>query len=212
MTRFTSVLAITGLAFAFLGLIAVEAVNSPPTTVGGSDFPKGLVIPDSIAVDLTQNEFAFALYAVAALEVQCNVAKGAWDFIGPVGILVNDPDDFKRVFDDPTFVTAVSVDADPGLTVQAAGFRAVIPTDTSSTLFVANGTAPAPNPDADGPWLRSKAFNNTGSGAFSSVTYLQRVQTKGAIPPAASLFRDTSTALSVIKETAPASNPSIEND
>ncbi|CAG8745149.1 1508_t:CDS:2, partial [Acaulospora morrowiae] len=106
---------------------------------------------------------------------------------GPLGILVNKPEDFKCVYDDPTFVTAVSVDAEISLTEQAAGFRAVIPTDTSSSLFAINATTPAPNPDADGPWLRSKAFNNTGSGAFSSVTYLQRVRTKGGNVPAASL-------------------------
>jgi len=185
MVKFTSILAAVSLVFSSLSLIA-EAGESQ-TTVGNPDFPKGLVIPDAIAVDLTKNQFAFSLFLLSTLTVQCDASNKTWDFIGPVGLFVNSPDDLKSVNVNPQLITAVSffdTSSSSSLLVHSAGIRsAVLPSDTSSSLFLTNATTPAPNPSQDGAWLRSTAFNQQGNGAFSNVTYLQRVLTIGGNPP-----------------------------
>ncbi|RHZ48711.1 hypothetical protein Glove_543g75 [Diversispora epigaea] len=165
MTKITSVLAAVGLVFSCLGLIA-QAEHDLPTSVGNPVFPSGLVIPPEIEAD-KKNKFAFSLF-------------------GPVGILVNDCKDFNEIIVEPRFVTAVSLDnPQASNTLVSAGFRSAFPGDISTSLFTVEATAPAPN-SGDAAWLRSKAFNQTGTGAFSDVTYLQRVYTTGelnAVPP-----------------------------
>ncbi|CAG8440669.1 7796_t:CDS:2, partial [Acaulospora colombiana] len=151
-------------------------------------FPKGLVIPEAIAVDLEKNQFAFSLCAAALVTVQCNAKASAWDFIGPVGILVNDCQDMANVIDNPLFITAVSLD------VPQVWFRsALLPSDTSSAVFELEAVVPAPN---GSNWVRSRAISTSGNGAFSDVTYLQEVNViGGSLPPASQFFITTSFSL-----------------
>ena len=55
--------------------------------------------------------------------------------------------------------------------------------DRSKVVVKLMGKAPAPK-DGDIPWLLLKATANEGSGVFSKVEYVQRVDTDGGIPPA----------------------------
>ncbi|RHZ82024.1 hypothetical protein Glove_114g29 [Diversispora epigaea] len=187
MTKITSFLAIVGLSY--LSLIA-QADHTPPTSVGNHVYPNGLVIPDAIAVNLQHNKFAFSLCALATVDFQCNASSHSWGFVGPVGVLANECKDLEYAVDNPKFITAVSLDdiqTSNDLVIHSAGFRsALLPGDTSTSLFTVEAAAPAPNPSVDSDWVRSKAFNQTGVGAFSDVTYLQLVYTKGGLTPPAS--------------------------
>ncbi|RHZ48696.1 hypothetical protein Glove_543g78 [Diversispora epigaea] len=174
--------------FSCLSLIA-QAKN-PPTSLGNTDFPNGLEIPSAIAVDLTKNKFSFSLCVIAATGFQCNATAGTWSFVGPDGVFVNDCKDFNDAVDDPRFITAVAlndVETSSDLVIHSAGIRsAFTPDDTSTSIFTVEATTPAPNPSVDGVWLRSKASNQTGTGKFTQVTYLQRVFTKGSLTPPSS--------------------------
>ncbi|CAG8468710.1 1516_t:CDS:2 [Diversispora eburnea] len=188
MTKITSVLALVGLVFSCLSLIT-QAEYDPPTSVGNPEFPEDLVIPPEIAVDLDKNKYAFSLCPIAVVQYKC--AAAGWEFVGPLGVLVNDCKDFKEVIDHPDFVTAVSLFDTQTSSTPSGGFRSAIPSDTSSSLFRVETTVDAPNPSEDNAWLRSVAFGQTGTGAFSDVTYLQRVNTKGGIAPSPSLCNST---------------------
>ncbi|CAG8608254.1 11882_t:CDS:2, partial [Diversispora eburnea] len=190
MTKIISILVIVGLIFSCLSLIS-QAKNpkaphkTPPTSIGNLKFPNNLVIPSNISVNLDENKFAFSLCIIAGINLECNVTARAWTLIGPTGVTVNDCEDFKEVVCDPTFITAVTVlnPRAPIDNIISGGLRSAIKTDTSSAFFTVEATSLSPNPSVDGVWFRSFAFNQSGVGAFSDVTYLQRVKTKGGIFP-----------------------------
>ncbi|CAG8617519.1 4402_t:CDS:2 [Diversispora eburnea] len=179
MTKITSILAVVGLVFSCLILIAQAA--DPPTSIGNPDFPNDLEIPAGIAVDLTLNKFSFSLCLVGVIDFTCNTATGTWNVVGPTGVLANECKDFSKVAGDPKFITATTLDTE---SVTNAGLRsAVLPNDTSTAIFTREAAENSPNPSVDTTWIRSKASDQTGNGKFVQVTYLQRVLTTGGLPP-----------------------------
>ncbi|RHZ84217.1 hypothetical protein Glove_84g35 [Diversispora epigaea] len=179
MTKITSILAVVGLVFSCLILIA--QASNPPTSLGNPNFPNNLEIPAGIAVDLTLNKFSFSLCLVGGIGFKCNTATSTWDFVGPTGLLANECKDFRKVPDDPKFITAITFDTE---SVTNAGLRSeVSPDDTSTAIFTREAAVNSPNPSVDTTWLRSNASGQTGNGKFAQVTYLQRVLTTGGLPP-----------------------------
>lgn len=56
--------------------------------------------------------------------------------------------------------------------------------DDSSVVGAVRARAAAPDPARDIPWLLLGATANTGSGVFSEVDYIQRLDTRGGVAPA----------------------------
>jgi hypothetical protein len=108
------------------------------------------------------NKVAFRVYAQGVQVYKWNGTS--WDFVAPVATL----------------------SADTNYTGEV-GIHYAGPTweSNSGSKVVASRVAGcSPDPTAI-PWLRLKAVSTTGPGIFSSVTYIQRVNTTGGLAPTA---------------------------
>ena len=151
---------------------AVEAQTSPTA------------IPDNIKVP-SGNVFLFKTFATGVQIYVCtaqtdNPDTFAWTFKAPEAELWNDMG-------------------------EQVGTHYVGPTwegnDGSRVVGEVVGRAAAPTPGAI-PWLLLKAKANAGRGVFSTVTYIQRLETLGGVAPAEGCDRSAAGAERAVPYTA----------
>lgn len=133
----------------------------PSSTVKASDPP---VLPEecsSIAVG-EGNKLAFHVYARGVQLYKWN--GSTWDFVAPVATLYAEENFFGEV---GTHYVGPKWESKSGSIVEG---RRVL------------GTGCTPDPTAIA-WLKLSKFETSGSGIFSSITFIQRVNTTGGLPP-----------------------------
>jgi hypothetical protein len=111
------------------------------------------------------NKLAFHVYARGVQIYRWNIVTAKWDFVAPVASLFAEENYFGEV-----------------------GIHYVGPTwESKSGSKVegrrVTGTGCTPDPNSI-PWLLLSKFRTEGSGIFSSVTFIQRVNTTGGNAPA----------------------------
>ena len=158
---------------ALMVLLAVAGLGVASVPVSrASDVPD---LPSPICDKLqvpAGNELAFHVYAIGVQVYKWNGIK--WTFSGPVAMLFSDASHNAQV-----------------------GIHYVGPIWESSSGSKVQGSKVAEcSPDTTAiPWLLLKATYNTGPGVFSSVTYIQRVNTTGGLTPT-----DSGSAMDEIRE------------
>jgi hypothetical protein len=106
------------------------------------------------------NKVAFHVYALGVQVYRWNGTS--WDFVGPVAMLFADANYTGEVgihYGGPTW------ESNSGSKVVASRMEGCSPDQTAI------------------PWLLLKTVSTTGPGIFSSVTYIQRVNTTGGLAP-----------------------------
>lgn len=148
---------------ALLGITCVVLQPIPVIRAAQTGHTVNLPSPlcDSLQVP-EGNKFAFHVYARGVQIYRWNGAT--WDFVAPVAALFAEANYFGEV-----------------------GSHYVGPTweSKSGSKVVGRrvqGTGCTPDPSAIA-WLRLEKVSTSGSGIFSSVTYIQRVNTTGGTPP-----------------------------
>lgn len=136
----------------------------PTAAVRAVDNNKGPELPaqcSSIEVPVG-NKLSFHAYAKGVQVYKWN--GGTWDFVAPVATLFAEENYFGEV---GTHYVGPKWESKSGSKVE--GRRVA-------------GTGCTPDPTAI-PWIILYKYETSGSGIFSSVTFIQRVNTKGGIPP-----------------------------
>jgi hypothetical protein len=157
---FLAVLVLIAAAFSRDGSESREASAAPLSVQPGSAFPANLALPDG----------HFAAFQVDAEGVQIYLCQAR----------TNDPMAFEWAF---RFPEAVLINT-WGETI---GTHYAGPTWESrdGSLVVAAARANADSPDATAiPWLLLQAQSTSGTGVFSTVSYIQRIDTTGGRAPA----------------------------
>ena len=154
------------LALALLFSVAALAPASIPAARAhdhnpGPDLPSPLC--DSIEVP-AGNRLISRVYAVGAQIYRWNGTS--WAFVEPVATLFSDPNYHGKV---GTHYLGPTWESNSGSKVLAARVA---------------GTGCTPDATAI-PWLLLQTVSTDGPGIFSSVTYIQRVNTKGGLVPTA---------------------------
>jgi len=151
----------------------IENTNKQPDI----KLPTGLAIPKG-------HKFRFVLFASGVQIYKCTVdANGtkSWPLVEPIADLVNKE---KETFVKKNFV-AHHFFRNPTVfikgTVAKATWRSSISGDNSlvTTAVITTITQPSPNI----AWLLTKTAVTEGTGAFSNITFVLRVATKGGVPP-----------------------------
>ena len=142
-----------------LGGAAVASVAS--ARAGGVDQPPDLPSPlcDSLQAP-PGNQVTFHVYASGVQVYRWNGAS--WDFVAPVATLSADANHTSEVgihYAGPTWES-----------------------NSGSKVVARRLAACSPDPTAI-PWLLLQTVTATGPGIFSSVTYVQRVNTTGGLAP-----------------------------
>ena len=149
-----------------LFLILVTLATLAVTPALGFDNADGPELPaqcSSIQVP-TGNKLALHVYARGSQIYRWNTMLGKWDFIGPQASLFAEENYFGEVgshYFGPTW------ESKSGSKVEARRVE---------------GTGCTPDPTAVA-WLLLSKFRTDGAGIFTSVTYIQRVNTTGGIAP-----------------------------
>jgi len=146
-----------------LTVAAVAPASIPATQASDDNRTPALPSPvcDEIQVP-SGNKVAFQVYAKGAQVYKWNGIK--WDFVGPVATLFADANYSGEVgthYAGPTWKS-----------------------NSGSKVVASRQKDCAPDPTAI-PWLLLKTVSTTGPGIFSSVTYVQRVNTVGGLAPTA---------------------------
>jgi len=151
---------------ALLVMLAIAGLSSasvPAARASASDHSVDLPSPLCDSVEVPEgNRLAFRVYALGVQVYRWNGAS--WGFVEPEATLFADPHYHGEV-----------------------GIHYVGPTweSNSGSKVVATRVAGC-TPDATAiPWLRLQTVSTEGPGIFSSVTYIQRLNTTGGLPPAA---------------------------
>ena len=143
--------------------VAGVALASIPVARAGNNNSPDLPLPlcDKVQVP-SGNKVAFHVYATGVQVYKWNGAS--WDFVAPVATL------------------SASANYHGEVGIHYAG-----PTwESNSGSKVVAKRVDGCSPDATAiPWLLLEAVSTSGPGIFSSVTYIQRVNTTGGLPPAA---------------------------
>lgn len=147
-----------------LGLITLVTLAVKPAFA--FDNSNGPELPEqcsSIKVE-EGNKLAFHTYARGVQVYRWNAITSTWDFVAPVATLYAEENYFGEV-----------------------GSHSVGPTwqSKSGSLVEARrvlGTGCTPDPNAIA-WLLLKKFRTDGHGIFSSITFIQRVNTTGGLVP-----------------------------
>lgn len=156
-----------------VALLMLAAMASVPA-VGAQSGP--MAIPDSLNVP-SGNVLLFKTFATGTQIYTCTEradAPGmfAWTFKAPEAVLWNDlGEQVGTHYAGPTWEG----------------------NDHSRVVGEVAARADAPTPGAI-PWLLLKARSNTGRGIFSTVTYIQRLETVGGVAPAEGCNRPTAGA------------------
>ena len=141
------------------GLAFASMTVAQPIHDRGPDLPSPLC--DSLEVQ-SGNRLAFRVYAVGVQIYRWN--GNNWDFVEPVATLFADPNHHVKVgthYGGPTWESI-----------------------TGSKVIASRQASCSPDPTAI-PWLLLQSVSTDGSGIFSSVSYIQRVNTKGGLAPTA---------------------------
>lgn len=149
-----------------LALIALVTFALQPAQAAALDNTDGPVLPEqcsSIKID-EGHKVAFHVYAKGVQIYKWNALTQAWDFVGPVAGLFAEENFFGEVgshYMGPTW------ESKSGSKVEG---RRVL------------GTGCQPDPTAIA-WLKLSKYRTEGSGIFSTVTFIQRVNTTGGLAP-----------------------------
>jgi uncharacterized protein DUF3455 len=157
--RLMKIRMITGLC---LLLTVVASATAPAARAGDNGRPLELPSPicDRLQVP-AGNELAFRMYARGVQVYRWD--GSAWQFVAPSATLFADPDYHAQVgvhYAGPTWQS-----------------------NTGSFVKAARKADCSPDPGAI-PWLLLQATATNGPGVFSSVTYVQRLDTAGGKAPA----------------------------
>jgi hypothetical protein len=157
-------------AAAVAGALALTlAPTGQPASAASSISPP--TVPAELAVP--EGHHVVSRYAADGVQVYECTAAGAWTLHAPVARLSNqDTQDVGKHFG--------GVDAGLPAGPYWQSYR-----DRSRVHGGEALRAPAPDPNAI-PWLRLTALDRSGSGVFSAITYIHRVDTTGGLAPAGS--------------------------
>jgi len=144
-------------------LVAVGFSLQPLSVAKASDGPE--LPPQCVSLQIDEgNQLAFHVYARGVQIYRWN--GDTWDFVAPVASLFAEQNYFGEVgnhYIGPTWESKSGS--------KVVGKRVL-------------GTGCTPDPSAIA-WLKLEKVTTSGSGIFSSVTYIQRVNTTGGLAPAA---------------------------
>ena len=150
-------------------LVVLQAILGlalfPTSVVRAFDNPNGPVLPEqcsSLQID-AGNKLSFHVYARGVQVYRWN--GSAWDFVAPVASLFAEENYFGEVGNHYVGPTWESKSGS-----KVVGKRVL-------------GTGCTPDPSAIA-WLKLERVTSSGAGIFSSVTFIQRVNTTGGLPPA----------------------------
>ena len=153
-------------ALALVVLLAITGLSSasvPAAPASGFKHAPDLPSPLCDSVEVPEgNKLAFRVYALGVQVYRWNGAS--WGFVEPVATL----------FADAHYQGEV-------------GIHYVGPTwesNSGSKVLATRVAGCTPDPTAI-PWLRLQTVSTEGPGIFSSVTYIQRVNTTGGLAPSA---------------------------
>jgi hypothetical protein len=150
-----------------LTVVGIGPVSLPTAQAGDNDNSNNhapdLPSPLCDEVQVPEgNKIAFHVYALGVQRYRWNGA--AWVFVEPVATLYADANYHGKVgihYAGPTW------ESNSGSNVVATRLEGCSPDPTTI------------------PWLKLQTVSNAGPGIFSSVTYIQRVNTAGGLPPTA---------------------------
>ena len=147
-----------------LTVVGLATDSIPATRANAHDHSPDLPSPlcDTVQVP-AGNRVSRHLYAQGIQLYRWNGTS--WGFVEPVAVLFSDPDFKEKV-----------------------GTHYLGPTwesNNGSKVVATRLTGCTPDPTAI-PWLMPQTVSTDGNGPFSSVTYIQRVNTKGGLVPTAS--------------------------
>jgi Protein of unknown function (DUF3455) len=153
-------------AIRLLVLLTLVAFGLQPFSIAKADNPNGPELPPQcVSLEVgAGNKLAFHVYARGVQIYKWNGA--AWDFIAPNASLFAEPGYFGEVgshYMGPTWESKSGS--------KVVGKRVM-------------GTGCTPDPSAVA-WLLLERASGSGPGIFGSVTYIQRVNTTGGVPPTA---------------------------
>ena len=143
-----------------MAAVAIAAAPSVGAQSGPAAMPDNLQAPDGNVLLFTTFAAGVQVYTCAARAEDPD--QFAWTFKAPAAELLNDAGEQVG-----THYAGPSWEGNDGSTVVGE--------------VVAR--ADAPDPKAI-PWLLLKAKSNEGAGVFSSITYIQRLETIGGVAPA----------------------------
>src|SRR5215217_6100328 len=147
-------------------LIALLTIALTPAKETALDNSNGPVLPadcGSIAAP-EGNKLAFHVYATGVQIYRWNAVTSKWDFVAPFAGLFAEENYFGEV---------------------GKHYRGPIWESKSGSLVEGRrvlGTGCTPDPTAI-DWLLLSKYRTAGSGIFSNVTFIQRVNTTGGLPP-----------------------------
>ena len=149
------------LSFVVIGLAPASIPTARASSVDNSpDLPAGC---ESLAID-EGNGLAFRTYAIGVQVYRWN--GSSWVFVEPIATL----------FADPRYQGEVGTHY-VGPTWESNSGSKVVAARVPNTGCTPDSTAIA--------WLKLQKVSSEGSGIFSSVTFIQRVNTTGGIAPTA---------------------------
>lgn len=151
---------------------AAADLAAEKTTIAAPSVPAVLSVPAGHDVAARYDAAGFQVY-------ECS-ASGAWTLHAPRASLWD-----LGTFDIGKHFGGVDAGLPAGPYWQSLG-------DGSRVHGGAAISAPAPRPGSI-PWLRLTALDTSGSGVFSDVTYIQRVNTSGGTAPARTCDPDNHT-------------------
>lgn len=146
-------------ASAYLALIALAAASVVAVQAGSPAIPDNLKVPQQNVQLLKTQATGVQVYVCKARAEDPSTFE--WSFKGPIAELWNERGEkVGKHYGGPTW------EGNDGSTVVAEVVE----------------RANAPDPDSI-PWLLLKTKSNPGAGAFSTVTYVQRLDTAGGVAP-----------------------------
>ena len=159
-----------------LVLVALVTIGLQSAQATPLDNSNGPVLPEqcsSIRVD-EGHKLAFHVYARGVQVYKWNLVTQKWDLLAPVASLYAEENYFGEV---GTHYVGPTWESKSGSKVEG---RRVL------------GTGCQPDPTAVA-WLLLSKFRTEGNGIFSNVTFIQRVNTTGGLPPTESGLVDGET-------------------
>jgi hypothetical protein len=144
-------------------LVTIGLQSAQATTLDNSNGP---VLPEqcsSIRIE-EGHKLAFHAYARGVQVYKWNLVTQKWDLLAPVATLYAEPNYFGEV---GTHYVGPMWESKSGSKVEG---RRVL------------GTGCTPDPTAIA-WLLLSKFRTEGNGIFSAITFIQRVNTTGGLPP-----------------------------
>jgi hypothetical protein len=155
----SSLVLIAALAL-LVGFAGAATATGAPTRGKGKDIPPELRPPASAVLLFELGARGVQIYACEAKPD--DPAAFVWTFKGPEAELLNSRGQVVGThFGGPTWQGH----------------------DGSAVVAAVVARADAPNPKKAIPWLLLEAKSHTGSGAFSTITHIQRLNTVGGVAP-----------------------------